>query len=379
MKSHKDLEKNINDYLEKALVNFDLPGVTVGVKVDTDSSLDHAGLDLELSKGKADIKTEEDLKPNLFSHMASVSKTFTACGILRLWEKGLLALDDKICELLPWLSIKDELFKDITVRHFITHTSGFPGVEDFHWTVPEIDSHALKRFAMSDDVKNANLVNIPGENKFSYSDMAYELLGNIIQEVTGTQYEEYIDDNFFKPLGMDTTTMLVFKRTEQSKIIDPDSADRNTIDKMMNIDNLLSSGLVIPHGKDPENHIVRQEYYPYTRRHAPSSTLNSNVSDLKKWGDAHMAKSVMEPNTYDQMWRTQTVVPNNGEGMGFGWFIREQNGYTLYGHEGMDDGFRASFWICPELKAQIIVLSNISKAPVKKINRTLFDMVCESI
>jgi hypothetical protein len=75
------------------------------------------------------------------------------------------------------------------------------------------------------------------------------------------------------------------------------------------------------------------------------------------------------------MWKTHTIVQNNGEGMGLGWFIREQNGFTLYGHEGMDDGFRASFWICPELKTQIIVLANIGKAPVKKISRKLFDII----
>ena len=69
------------------------------------------------------------------------------------------------------------------------------------------------------------------------------------------------------------------------------------------------------------------------------------------------------------------MVPNNGEYIGLGWFIREQCGYRLYGHEGTDDGFRASFWICPDLDAQICVMSNLSEAPVKRINRQIFDML----
>ena len=52
--------------------------------------------------------------------------------------------------------------------------------------------------------------------------------------------------------------------------------------------------------------------------------------------------------------------------------IRE---YTLYGHEGTDDGFRASFWICPELDMVTVVLANLSGAPVKRINKRLFEAV----
>ena len=58
--------------------------------------------------------------------------------------------------------------------------------------------------------------------------------------------------------------------------------------------------------------------------------------------------------------------------MGLGWFMRQQDGYTFTGHEGTDDGFRASFWICREAEAAIVVLSNITGAPVKKMNKNLF-------
>ena len=78
---------------------------------------------------------------------------------------------------------------------------------------------------------------------------------------------------------------------------------------------------------------------------------------------------------YEPVWKPQAEVPNNGEKMGIGWFIRKQLGHTLYGHEGSDDGFRASFWICPELDTVTVVLSNLSDAPVKKINKKLFERI----
>lgn len=368
-----DLEKDFNEYLKKALINYDLAGLTTGVWVDDDSPLDSAGFSFDKAFGKADRKTDLDLQPEHYSHMASISKTLTACAALKLWEKDRIFFDDKLCDLLPWIQIEDERAKDITFAHIITHTSGLPAVDDFNWTEPDVDSEALKRYATSDDVKKSTFVNNPGDNNFSYSDMGFEILGNIIQEVSGVPYEKYISDNLLIPLGMDNSTMLVYKRTEFGRSMNSDTATRTDIDNALAMDALLDSGLAMPHMKNKNNHIVRQSYYPYNRRHAPSSTLNSNIYDIKKWGDAHMSKSVLLDATYDKMWKQHTVVPNNGEGMGLGWFIREQNGYTLYGHEGMDDGFRASFWICPELKLQIVVLANIGKAPVKKISKTLFD------
>ena len=83
-------------------------------------------------------------------------------------------------------------------------------------------------------------------------------------------------------------------------------------------------------------------------------------------------------DSYQHIHYEYATVPNNGEKMGLGWFMRRQKGYQLYGHEGTDDGFRASFWICPELDLGIVVLSNLSGAPVKKLNKKLFDrLVCD--
>lgn len=371
-------EKKINDYLKKAQINFDLAGLTAGIWVDDDSNLNSAGLSLAGAYGKADIKTNTDLEPTHFSHMASISKTLTACAALKLVEDGKLKFEDKLCDLLPWLSMDDSRFKDITFKHMITHTSGLPGVTDFQWTNPDIDVDAIKRFAMSDDVKKAKFVNTPGESIFSYSDMAFDILGRVISEISGVSYEEYVTEHLLKPAGMNDSTMLVHERTEFGRSINANKATREEINKALDMDDLLNAGLAMPHMKDDSNVIIRQPYYPYNRRHAPSSTLNTNIFDIKKWGHAHMERRLLKPETYDIMFETQTIVQNNGEGMGLGWFIREQNGYTLYGHEGMDDGFRASFWMCPKLKAQIVVLANIGKAPVKKISRQLFDFITDS-
>ena len=84
----------------------------------------------------------------------------------------------------------------------------------------------------------------------------------------------------------------------------------------------------------------------------------------------------------DAMWQDKAIVPDTGEKMGLGWFIREVAGpdgkiYTLMGHEGSDDGFRTSFWICPQEKIGIALLCNLTDAPLKKLSNKLFKMLID--
>jgi CubicO group peptidase (beta-lactamase class C family) len=121
--------------------------------------------------------------------------------------------------------------------------------------------------------------------------------------------------------------------------------------------------------------MVRAAHFPYNRAHGPSSTLTSNLYDLEKWALAHLDHRLLKRGTREMAWEKQALVPNNGEYICLSWFRREQNGFVLYGHEGTDDGFRASFWICPERRISITVCSNLSGAPVKKINKQVFDLL----
>jgi CubicO group peptidase (beta-lactamase class C family) len=134
-------------------------------------------------------------------------------------------------------------------------------------------------------------------------------------------------------------------------------------------------GIALPHDMDENRNVKRLPYYPYNRLHAPSSTLTSTVDDLKLFGSA--ATNALELLHFERATQKESEVPNNGESMGLGWFIRKQAGYDLYGHEGSDDGFRTSFWVCPELKITIAVTANKTNASVKRVNKQLFEFLCQ--
>ncbi len=328
--------------LEKAFFFFDLPGVSARVSRNGEH---WAGV-----RGWQNAITKKPLDPLHVFHMASVTKLLVGTCFLKLCEQGKAQLDEKLTAYLPDFSMADPRFQKITLRHLLSHTSGMPDVSDYHWDKPETDAGALERYVYSDEIQKASLLWDPLENKFSYSNIGYEILGHVLSKISGVSFEEHVASAIFEPLGMEDSTLLTFTRD------------------MANI--------ASPHGKDKDNHFIVLPHFPYNRAHSPSSTLTAPLSDLEKFADAVLSGTFLSPSLREVAFSPQALVPNNSEQICLSWFRREQNGYVLFGHEGTDDGFRSSFWICPELSLSIIVCANLSMSPVKKISKEIFDQLC---
>lgn len=350
-----ELDKICEGFLDTVMELYDIPGVAIGMAMGDDYEFTGA-------RGYSNYITKTPLLADNIFHCASVSKLFTSMGIMKLVEEGSLNLDDRLVDMLPYLSIADKRCETVKLYHMLTHTSGLGDVEDYHWDDPAMNEDALKDYALSKEVEKTPMLWAAGEGGFRYSNMAYELMGLIISEKTGMPYEDYIAKTLLEPAGMKDSTFLTFERTGGS----------------LDLGVIAGTNMAMPHTKTENRSIVMEKHYPYNRQHAPSSTLTSNVGDLLRWGKVNIKKDMLSNVTYDEIWREYAVVPNNGEKMGLGWFMRKQNGYTFVGHEGTDDGFRASFWLCRELELVIVVLSNISGAPVKKLNKLLFNEIYEA-
>ena len=392
------LTNNCNSFLDETMNLNDLPGLAIGVSIGgvsvsdgsagvvPDPATPKATAEFIGVRGYQDHAARTPLAEDDIFHCASVSKLFTSTAIMKLVEAGVLDLNARLCDILPNLCIADKRYEEIRLWNMLTHTSGLGDVEDYHWYDFETDEDSLRRYVYeNDEVLTQPMLWEPQECRFRYSNIAYEILGQIVSECSvhmpgaedSLTYEDFVARYLFEPAGMTSSTMKTFERPGA-----PDFASNEHMAK--------------PHEKKPDRSIGLVQYYPYTRQHAPSSTLTSNVSDLLRWGRAHLASAhgdtstsgayapLLRPETYRKIWRPYATVPNNGEQMGLGWFMREQTvnsddgtarTYQLCGHEGTDDGFRASFWICPELDIVTVVLSNLSGAPVKRINKKLFDRI----
>ena len=350
---------------EKTLDSADLQrmaGLAMGVAVG-DSEFVGA-------RGVRNVVNGAPLEADDVFHCASISKTFTSTGIMKLIDDEKLSLEDRLADLLPYLSIADKRYEKIELHHMLSHISGIHDVEELTWESPKKGAEALKEQALSEGVKNMTLASDPDDGIFLYSDLAYDLLGLIIQETSGRTFEDFVDENFIKPAGMKNTTFLTFERTGGS--VDPAGAEK--------------AGMAMPHrfdgtadgtadGNDSGGHIMPESVYPYSREHAPSSTLTSTVEDLIRWGRYNMDRRAVSEKAYGYM-QTERIeaVDKNGE-MGMGWFIWKSNGHRLIGHEGGDVGFRTSFWTWPEKQAVMVILANTTEAPIEPLNEMLISSI----
>ncbi|MDR2355689.1 MAG: beta-lactamase family protein [Clostridiales Family XIII bacterium] len=370
-----DYNEKIRAHIERAAFGFDLPGLAAGVYVGADSPLPCAGTNCETAAGFSDFRERAVLRTEHVFHMASVSKLFVATGALLLSERGLLELEAPVCDYLPWFRMRDPRCGEINALHLLTHTAGLPDVTDYRWDAPETDSGALQRYLCGDELREATLLWSPRAGRFRYSNIGYELLGALLAARAGQSFEAFMEESVLRRLGMDDTTFLTYMRTPAGRGMDAERASRAEIARALTTDALLAAGVCAPHDKDAAKHIVRAPHFPYNRAHAPSSTLSSNLRDMRRFGEAQLRGALPGPVGCERARTAYALVPNNGEHIGLAWFIREQNGYRLYGHEGTDDGFRASFWICPKLDLQVTVVSNLSGAPVKKISKQIVDLL----
>jgi CubicO group peptidase (beta-lactamase class C family) len=336
-----ELKAALDLHIDKAAYYYDICGLVV--------SLWRPDFEYARTYGYKNILTKEKIKTDDILHMASITKLFVGIGIMKLEEKGLINIEDNLIKYLPWFVMRDERYKEITIRQLLSHTSGMHDVADYHWDKPENDKDALERYVKSPEVSHGMLKWDPKDNKFSYSNIGYEILGVVIAKISGVTFEEYIKQNIFIPLGMKNSELLTYERD--------------------------MSQICAPHYKNDKNEVIKAQVFPYSRTHGPSSTLTSNADDIRKWAIANLEKKILKEETYQKMMDVQALIPNNGESICLSWFKREQSGFTLYGHEGADDGFRSSFWMCPELKMYILVNANMSGAQVKKISKMVFDLM----
>ncbi len=325
----KQLRKTLDLLLPDLLDLFYTPGFAVGVLKD-------GKVVYARGFGERELDSGEPVTSHSLFHMASVSKPFVATAVMQLVEKGKIALDDPLQKHLPYFEMADPRFKQITIKHLLTHTSGLPDTDDYHWDKPEYDPLANRRFIQS--LATAHLVSNPGA-AFRYSNIGYDILADVISIVSGQSFEEYLKENIFLPLEMTNSTFL-----------------------KQDVSAILS---ISPHVIDTKGDfsIIKSPIYPYHRAHAASSTLHSSVLEMLHWASANLNKGqykdkkILEPGSYDSLWK-QEIKIGPYQALGLGWFMGVHRGVPTTGHGGGDVGFRTYFAMVPSLSLAVVVMGN---------------------
>jgi CubicO group peptidase (beta-lactamase class C family) len=318
--------------VQHVVTSFGLAGLAVGV-VKSGELVYAQGV------GVRNLATREPVTPRSIFEMASISKPFVATAIVQLVEQGKLALEAPIVTYLPYFRLKDLRYKEITVQQMLSHTSGMPDVAEYNWHEPEDDEAALERYVRS--LADEELIAAPGA-KYAYSNIAFDVLGDVVAKVSGQPFEAYVKTHLLKPLGMHDSTFL---RRE----VPPDLA-------------------VTPHIGAPLQALA--DAYPYHRAHGPSGGLHSNVVEMSQWAIANLNRGrfknnqIVQPESYDLLWHPYVQTGDEGweEVVGLSWFFGHHRGRPIIHHGGSDPGFNSHLVLIPAEDVAVVVLSNDNTA-----------------
>lgn len=340
------LEPRLTRLGETILAAFELPGLGVGLVQDGEVAYARGF-------GLRDVVTRKPLTERSLFHMASVSKLFVTTAVMQLWERGQVDLEAPVTRYLPYFALDDERYTAITVEKMLSHTSGMPDCEDYGWDRPEYDEGAAERYVRS--LRDQKMIADPG-TKFAYSNIAFEVLGDLIAKVSGQPFEEYVQRNVLAPVGMHESTFL-------KERVSPDLATS-------------------PHLRTPQ--LAVSDIYPYHRAHAPSSTLHSSALEMCAWGQVHLnrgtlhGRQILAADTYDLLWRPRAPVDwgdgPHTEDIGLGWFLWEHRGLRAVSHGGGDVGFNTYFVMLPDKATAVVVLTNVLPGMPRTIALAVLDV-----
>jgi CubicO group peptidase (beta-lactamase class C family) len=320
------------------------------------------------------MKTQTPVTVDSIFCTASVSKCFVATAIMQLAERGQINLDAPLVQYLPYFQMDDERHRQILIRQILSHTSGMPDMADDEYdeflSHPEWDDGAAERYTRS--LVDKKLIANPGE-RFSYSNIAYNVLGDVIAKVSGKSFGSLGISVIVLPavalLGGGSATAArtggasrrfpesqSFEAYMQEQILLPAGMPNSTF----LLADVPSDRLAVPHLRSPEMKV--NPVYPYHRADAPASFLHATVLDMCRWGVTNLQRSLLPPASYDLMWTPVAEWgyprPSMYEEIGLGWTLGHYKDVRTVSHGGMGFGWTDFLLILPEKGYAAVVLSN---------------------
>src|SRR5690554_1674833 len=331
-------EAQIDSLVQKTMKTFDVPGMAVAILKD--GKIYHKN-----TYGVRSLKTGAKVDENTLFGVASNTKAFTTAALGQLVDKGKLDWDTKVTDIIPEFKLYDAyVTNEFTVRDLVTHRSGLGlGAGDL-MVFPASNITTLDE--MIHNLRYLKPVS-SFRSKYDYDNLLYIVAGEIVARVSGKNYDDYISENFFIPLGMN-----------RSKLSIPGiEADPNRID-----------------GHAPVNGKLETTVATFTQIATPAAGIYASINDMSKWVQTMLDKGKYGPKLQDslfskkvhrEMWTPQTLVRRTGgpynthfSAYGLGWFLSDVSGYFQATHTGGLLGIVSQVTIIPELELGIIVLTN---------------------
>jgi D-alanyl-D-alanine carboxypeptidase len=323
----------VDDYIKAQMQERRIPGVALEI-VQSNRTVKIA------SYGLANVELQAPVTAETAFEIGSITKQFTAACILLLAQEGRISVEAKISR---HLKNTPAAWQDITVRHLLTHTSGlksYTGLDGF-----ELRRH-LSQAQFIQAIGAYPLEFQPGES-WKYCNTGYNLLGFIIENISGEGYWDFLSEKILQPLGMTATT-----NRHPSLIIGNRAA-----------------------GYEQTNHVWINRDYDLTDVFSAGAII-STIGDLARWNASLDAGTLLDGRSREQMWTPTKLNNGTATSYGFGWRIERVDGHSNIGHGGSTSGFSASIQRFPDDHLAVIILSNtdeqIASTMAKRVARFFF-------
>lgn len=336
------LEALLDPIVQEAMEQDHIPGVAVVVT---------QGDRIRFKKGfgYADLERQVVLDPDrTIMPVGSLTKSLTATAVMQLKEQGKLDLEENINTYLSTFQVPLYHDQPITLHHLLTHTAGLDealyGITSLSPSGALSGEEYLQRY-----VRKQPPVRPPG-SEYAYSNAGLGLAARIVEEVSGSDFSDYLSSQLFQPLQMPAAALNAGKSPEMAVSYAIQQGEARPLD--YSFINLPGAGGVST---------------------TPAEWAHFMIAHLN--GGSYQGASLLRPETVGEMHERQYAEHPDLPGVGYGFFrSRSENGLLTLWHRGDVDGFSAKMELVPSHQVGIFVISN---APAQSI--PLHDRVTEAV
>jgi len=275
--------------------------------------------------GRAHINPDERATPEMRYSIGSISKQFTAAAILILQEQGKLSLDDAVGKYVPGLTRGDE----VTIRQVLSHTAGYQDYwpEDYLMT-PMMKPATAQQILDSWAKKPLDFE--PG-TQWQYSNTNFVIAGLIVEKVSGQKLMDFLEEHIFHPLGMKSVW-----NSDEIKLTQTDASPyiRNAL------------GPLRPAPKEGRGWMFA------------AGELAMTAHDLALWDQSLIARSILKPESYKEMFTEVKLKDGKGTQYGLGVEVLQHDGKLEIEHSGEVTGFVSDNVVLPDEGVAVAVLTN---------------------
>jgi len=297
--------------------------------------------DTLLNKGYGfkDVDAKTPTNKNTIYQIGSVTKQFTSTVILKLAEQGKLGLNDKLTKYFPDYPNGNK----ITIEHLLTHTSGIYNYTTDRAFMESGSDKPSDQQKMMDLFKNKPLDFEPG-TKYNYSNSGYQLLGYIIEKVTGRKYESVVRELIFTPLHMTHSGFDFTHLSSTNKAVGYNSLNDSIGNRAKIVDSSVSFS---------------------------AGAIYSTTGDLVKWDDAVASAKILSSQSLKNAFTSRL------SNYGFGYVIDTLNGDRRISHNGGIDGFLSHNSIITNKDIKIVILTNSRSTKMNDVINSVFAILYE--